>query len=312
MGSRVFTISGQLKLFHGKPYRFNYKDVCFTVKDLVRNGDAWDRGVKQIVAYPDSDLFSVLKPNGFINQIQDLVECQRWKDNKIKVDGKWYDNEGYYLKDAEEAETDQLLLDSSCERSECELEGKLKAIDKVAQNAYDYLWLIAIVGFMGEKQQSSSLSYDSLACMMIANAWEILNEHTELKVHERMLSDCIEFLIEESKEYMDEELTWSSSKDDVFNAIKDYPMAGIFEDTVDELVETAPYNILKAWIQYDNNQELIIQSNVYKNACLYAIHSKKVDSYIEVNPKWTYYLCFDHFGLMRYLKEHLISYLQKR
>ena len=52
---------------------------------------------------------------------------------------------------------------------------------------------------------------------------------------------------------MDEELTWSSSKDDVFNAIKDYPMAGIFEDTVDELVETAPYNILKAWIQYDNN-----------------------------------------------------------
>ena len=86
-----------------------------------------------------------------VEQIQDLVECQRWKDNKIKVDGKWYDNEGYYLKDAEEAETDQLLLDSSCERSECELEGKLKAIDKVAQNAYDYLWLIAIVGFMGEK-----------------------------------------------------------------------------------------------------------------------------------------------------------------
>ena len=85
---------------------------------------------------------------------------------------------------------------------------------------------------------------------MIANAWEILNEHPELRVHERMLSDCIEFLIEESKEYMDEELTWSSSKDDVFNAIKDYPMAGIFEDTVDELVETAPYNILKAWIQY--------------------------------------------------------------
>lgn len=87
LGTRVFTISGQLKLFHGKPYRFNYKDVCFTVKDLVRNGDAWDRGVKQIVAYPDSDLFSVLKPNGFINQIQDLVECQRWEDNKIKVDG---------------------------------------------------------------------------------------------------------------------------------------------------------------------------------------------------------------------------------
>ena len=114
---------------------------------------------------------------------------------------------------------------------------------------------------------------------------EILNEHPELRVHERMLSDCIEFLIDESKEYMDEELTWSSFKDDVFNAIKDYPMAGILEDTMDELVETAPYNILKAWIQYDNNQELIIQSNVYKNACLYVIHSKKVDSYIEVNPK---------------------------
>lgn len=307
LGSRVFTISGQLKLFHGKPYRFNYKDVCFTVKDLVRNGDAWDRGVKQIVAYPDSDLFSVLKPNGFINQIQDLVECQRWEDNKIKVDGKWYDNEGYYLNDAEEAETDQLLLDSSCESSECELEGKLKAFDKVAQNAYDYLWLISIVEFMGEKQQSSSLSYDSIACMMIANAWEILNAHPELRVHEWMLSECIEFLIEESKEYMDEELTWSSSKDDVFDAIKDYPMAGIFEDTVEELVESAPYNILKAWIKSEDKQELIVQSNDYKNACLYAILPRKIDPYIEINPKLTNYLLLDHVDIIKYLIEYLIA-----
>lgn len=308
MGTRVFTISGQLKLFHGKPYRFNYKDVCFTVKDLVRNGDAWDRGVKQIVAYPDSDLFSVLKPNGFINQIQDLVECQRWEDNKIKVDGKWYDNEGYYLNDAEEAETDQLLLDSSCESSECELGGKLKALDKVAQNAYDYLWLISIVEFMGEKQQSSSLSYDSIACMMIANAWEMLNVHPELRVHERMLSGCIEFLIEESKEYMNEELAWSSSKDDVFDAIKDYPMAGIFEDTVEELVESAPYNVLKAWIKSEDKQELIVQSNDYKNACLYAIHTRKIDPYIEINPVWTNYLLLDCADIIKYLIEHLTAF----
>ena len=159
---------------------------------------------------------------------------------------------------------------------------------------------------MGEKQQCPSLSYDYLACMMIANAWEILNEHPELKEQEKELVDCINFLIEESKDYMDVALDWSSSKDVVYEAIKDYPMAGVFEDTVEELVESAPYNVLKAWIPTEDRQEMVLQSNAFHNACLYAIHPRKVDPYIEVNPNWTRSLFFEHTNLVDFLKRHYV------
>lgn len=304
-GERIFSVNGQLKVFHGKVYRFNYKGVCFTVKDLVRHGNNWDKGVKKIVAYPEADLYQVLDPIGFINQIEDVVEYPQWENNRILVDGKWYDFEGYYIMDADKAEkTTENHVDTY--PAEYTPKGKLKAIDKVAQSSYDYLWLIAIADFMGEKQQCPSLSYDYLACMMIANAWEILNEHPELKEQEKELVDCINFLIEESKDYMDVALDWSSSKDVVYEAIKDYPMAGVFEDTVEELVESAPYNVLKAWIPTEDRQEMVLQSNAFHNACLYAIHPRKVDPYIEVNPNWTRSLFFEHTNLVDFLKRHYV------
>lgn len=304
-GERIFSVNGQLKVFHGKVYRFNYKGVCFTVKDLVRHGKNWDKGVKKIVAYPEADLYQILDPIGFINQIEDVVEYPQWENNRILVDGKWYDFEGYYIMDADKAEkTTENHVDTY--PAEYTPKGKLKAIDKVAQSSYDYLWLIAIADFMGEKQQCPSLSYDYLACMMIANAWEILNEHPELKEQEKELVDCINFLIEESKDYMDVALDWSSSKDVVYEAINDYPMAGVFEDTVEELVESAPYNVLKAWIPTEDRQEMVLQSNAFHNACLYAIHPRKVDPYIEVNPNWTRSLFFEHTNLVDFLKRHYV------
>ena len=159
---------------------------------------------------------------------------------------------------------------------------------------------------MGEKQQFPSLSYDYLACMMIANAWEILNEHSELKEQEEELTDCIDFLIEESKDYMEVSLDWSSPKGVVYEAIKDYPMTGIFEDTVEELIKSAPYNVLKAWIPTEDRQEMVIQSNTFHNACLYAIHPRKVDPYIEVNPNWTRSLFSEHTNLVDFLKRHYV------
>ena len=54
---------------------------------------------------------------------------------------------------------------------------------------------------------------------------------------------------------MSEILTWNSSKKEIFNAIKDYPMADVFEDTVDMLTENATYNVLKAWIKDEDVDE---------------------------------------------------------
>ena len=306
-GKRILSVNGQLKVFHGKVYCFNHKGVCFTVKDLVRHGENWNKGVKKIVAYSETDLYQVLDTNGFINQIEDVIEYPQWENNRILVDGKWYDFEGYYIEAADyqkvEEKSEEQELSSSTEYTP---KGKLKFIDIVAQSSYDYLWLIAIADFMGEKQQFPSLSYDYLACMMIANAWEILNEHSELKEQEEELTDCIDFLIEESKDYMEVSLDWSSPKGVVYEAIKDYPMTGIFEDTVEELIKSAPYNVLKAWIPTEDRQEMVIQSNTFHNACLYAIHPRKVDPYIEVNPNWTRSLFSEHTNLVDFLKRHYV------
>ena len=310
-GERIFSVNGQLKVFHGKVYRFNHKGVCFTVKDLVRHGRNWNKGVKKIVAYSEADLYQILDPNGFINQIEDVIECSQWENNRILVDGKWYDYEGYYIKDADHSKVEGTTEGQDVTYlPEYTPKGKLKEIDKVAQNSYDYLWLIAIADFMGEKQQFPSLSYDYLACMMIANAWEILNEYPELKEQEEKLSDCINFLIEESKDYMDVALDWSSAKDVVYNAIKDYPMAGVFEDTVEALIESAPYNVLKAWIPTKDRREMVLLSNAFHNACLYAIHPRKVDPNIEVNPNWTRSLFFEHTKLIDFLKRHYVLMLK--
>lgn len=306
-GERIFSVDGQLKVFHGKVYRFNHKGVCFTVKDLVRHGENWNKGVKKIIAYSGTDLYQVLDPNGFINQIEDVIEYPQWENNRILVDGKWYDFDGYYIEAADYQKVEEKSEEQEFSSlTEYTPKGKLKFIDIVAQSSYDYLWLIAIADFMGEKQQSPSLSYDYLACMMIANAWEILNEHSELKEQEEELTDCIDFLIEESKDYMEVSLDWSSPKGVVYEAIKDYPMEGIFEDTVDELVKSAPYNVLKAWIPTEDRQEMVIQSNTFHNACLYAIHPRKVDPYIEVNPNWTRSLFSEHTNLVNFLKRHYV------
>ena len=59
MGERVYSTTGKLKIFHGKVYRFNYKEMCFTVKDIVRdeNGN-WEKGTKKLVAYSDTDFLT--------------------------------------------------------------------------------------------------------------------------------------------------------------------------------------------------------------------------------------------------------------
>lgn len=315
-GERVYSTTGKLKIFHGKVYRFNYKEMCFTVKDIKRTPYGWDKGTKKLVAYSDSDLYPHLDKYQFIDQIEDFIEVEQIQFNKMSVDGKWYgfdgDCVGVNTSAVKSLETESDNDKDVAPRLSANYvpKGKLKAVGEIVESSYDYLWLLAIIVFMGEKQHSSSLSYDELACMMIANAWELLAQNPSLKYKETTLADCIEFLIEESKEYMDVELDWNTSKEEVYEAIKDYPMAGVFEESVDEMLENAPYNILKAWIKEEDERDLVMFSIEYKNACLYALHPRKIDPYIEINPNWKKSLFFEHVDLMQYFKNKYIDYLR--
>lgn len=187
--------------------------------------------------------------------------------------------------------------------------GMLKKISEVAEESYDFLLTMAVIEFMQFVPQPAIITFDRLACMMIAVAWEIFGEDEDAREKDELMSGCIQFLINESKEGMNNTLTWHSSRKDVFNAIKDYPMANVFEETVDTMVEYAPYDVLKAWINEEDNDAIVRNSNTPSATCLYAIHPMKRNPYIEVKQGWMRYLYNEHDSLMAYFKRLYIEFL---
>lgn len=313
-GERVYTTDGKFKVFHGKLYRFNYKEgICFTVKDMVRTDGIWDKGSKKIVSYSQTDLFPLLDRCNYLTQIEDLQEGASMELNKIRVDGKWYDFDGNLIGAATEPLYDIMCEEEykdNMEKSVFVPKGKLNTISNVLHESYDYLWLMAIVDLWNIDRYSATLSFDELSCMMIAEVWELLYEHPELKKANESLVACIDYLIEESKENMEQDLSWSTSKELVFAEIKNYPMGGIFEDIADELIVNAPLNVLHIWIDVTDKRDLVLHSANFVNNCLYSIHLKKFDSCIEVNPVWRNYLAKEHMNIVNYIKNRYKDFLK--
>ena len=311
-GERVYSTDGKFKVFHGKLYRFNYKNgICFTVKDMVQTDGVWDKGSKQIVSYSQTDLFPLLDRCNYLTQIEDLREGASMELNKIRVDGKWYDFDGNLIGVATEPLLDAIGDISDCNQNGIFIpKGNLGEISKVLCHSYDYLWLMAIINLMVDSGYSTKLSFDELACMMIAEAWALFNKYPELKATHQSLVECIDYLIGESKENSNIELSWSDSRELVFAEIKNYPIGGVFEDVVDELVEKAPQNVLHLWIDEAEVRDLVLHSANYVNKCLYSLHLKKFDSYIEVNPIWRNYLAKEHLSVLDYIKKCYIDFLK--
>lgn len=313
-GDKVFSAEGKIIRFNEKLYRLNLKKECFTIKDLKYDGSVWMRGDKKIVAYPLSALYCIIDNEvKYENMIQDIADNQLFADCKVKVGGVWYDNNGDIIDHESEMSSANLLniLNSNLDDIYTFVpKGKLKKISEVAEESYDFLLAMAVVEFMQFTPQPIIITFDRLACMMIAIAWEILGEDEEARVKEKELRECIEFLMKESKEEMSEILTWNSSKKEIFIAIKDYPMADVFEDTVDMLTENAPYNVLKAWINDENVDEIVRNSKMPSSTCLYAIHPMKRNPYIEIKQGWMRYLRNEYDSLMSYFKRLYIDYLE--
>jgi len=237
--------------------------------------------------------------------------------NRIRVGGKWYDFSGDYVEEATEdlpepQEIDghqSILQKMSIVNPSFAPKGNLKNLGEQADHYYDYLWTMGIINFCEDRHNSKSISYDELACKMIALAWEIFNENQSLKEKDPILSDCINFLIDESTDNMDMQLDWTSTKEQIYSVIKDFPMSGAFEDAVDALLESSPVAVLKHWIKTDDYQELVINSADFFNSALYSLHPRKIDPYIEINPKWKNYLYDENVNLLMYFRAKFVNCL---
>ena len=94
----VFSTTGSLKIFHGKPYRFNYKSGFFTVKAIEFNGRYWHKGGKLLVANSTSDLYRKMELIDCSDEdIDDFFERPTIEENRIKFMGDWYDFRGELL-----------------------------------------------------------------------------------------------------------------------------------------------------------------------------------------------------------------------
>ena len=309
-GQKIFQDDGKLKFIQGKLYRFNLKSRVFTVKDMQLEGTIWIKNKKKIVADNQSSLYRVIDMAvDYIDNVEDIVDKESFSDCQIKVSGEWFNYLGEPVSSLQEDSEDMLISRFNSSYTDIFVpKGKLKSISKIATTSYDFLLVMAITEFMQFTPQPSIITFDKAACMMIAIAWEILNFYGEVKNKEDLLQ-CIEFLIEESKEEMDGKLSWNSTRKEVFNAIKDYPMSGTFEDTVDMLLEKAPWEVLRAWIQEEDDAQLSVRSNDDSTACLYAIHPMKRDPYFEVKTGWKRYLYTEHDSLMKYYTNQYLEFL---
>ncbi|MBP3755938.1 MAG: hypothetical protein J6I61_01485, partial [Prevotella sp.] len=307
----VFSADGKLKRIGDKLYRLNLKNECFTIKDMQFDGSVWVRGRKKIVAYPGSALYDEMGGDvRYERLVEEIVDTANFFDCRVKVSGRWYNNDGELIIEGQEEDTNKYVKSSIDEIATFVPKGKLRCVGDVAEESYDFLLAMAVVEFMQFTPQPDIITFDRLACMMIAIAWEILGDNAQARDKEEGLCECIQFLMDESKEAMSDVLTWSSSKKDVFNSIKDYPMAGVFEDTVDNLTEDAPYHVLNAWLKVDEKEEIERESNTPSSTCLYAIHPMKRNPYIEVKQGWMRYLHKEHDSLINYFRGLYLDYLE--
>ena len=331
---KIYSSSGRLKMVGSKPYRVYLTYSHITINSLDRNSDGnFTTGERIIDAKSNSPFFKVFNDYDRIDLIQKVDTIYNDGADEILFDGTWYYSDGEI--DTSRPQKDNFINSESNTSSIVEDEqstdqdnpadvyvspegkgldeeddiletykpkGKLSKIKDYTNSPYDYLWLMSILDYTGEDTPQSSISMDELAIYMIANAWEANSIYPGTIDKLPDVKKCIEFYISESKSYMDKPLDWNSSKELILSEIMDYPIGDEVEDVMDKLVSAAPYRVDNTWIKTDNMMDLVEMSKEFYGRCLYGIHLRKHDSFIQINPGWIWNLHREHDQLIRYYR----------
>lgn len=172
--------------------------------------------------------------------------------------------------------------------------GQLKNLATFVKDYKDVLWLISLIDIIERERLSESFTLEQIASMEIANMWEILRQNPSID-SEGLFTRCIDFLSTELN------LSKDASCKEVYKAIKDFPISGEYEELVDIISESSHFNLLKAWIDEEEEDILEEKSKVFSNSCLYSISSSRYETTIKPNPSWRYYLINNRKELKHYL-----------
>lgn len=328
LNEKIYSSNGRLILLGTQPYRIYLSYSHLAVNSLDRDDDGvFTTGDRIIDAKYNTPLYKAFKDYEKINLIQNVETLSFNGNNAILFDGNWYNGNGMMETDRhnnkEHVEISSDIFDNEQPAVTLELpittdddegikddileiyqpKGRIKKIKDYVKSPYDYLWMMAIIDMMGDERPQSSISIDTLALLMIANAWETNCMYPDTVEKVPDIKKCIEFYITESKEYMDQPLDWNSPKELVFSQIKDYPIGDDIEDVIDNIVKEPLFLIDNVWIQTDNMMDLVELSKEFYGRCLYGIHLRKHDSFIRMNPGWIWNLHNEHDLMLRYFRE---------
>lgn len=328
LNEKIYSSNGRLILLETQPYRIYLSYSHLTVNSLDRDYDGvFTTGYRIIDAKYNTPLYKAFNDYERINLIQDVETLSLNGNNAILFDGRWYDEDGMIETDRQDNKEQEEIISNTSDKNQptttlelpdiaeddkefkddileiYEPKGKIRKIKDYVKSPYDYLWMMSIVDMMGEERPQSSISIDTLALLMIVNAWETSQLYPSTIDGVPDIKKCIEFYIAESKEYMEQPLDWNSPKELVFSQIKDYPIGDDIEDVIDNIVKEPMLLIDNVWIQTDNMMDLVELSKEFYGRCLYGIHLRKHDSFIQMNPGWIWNLHNEHDLMLRYFRE---------
>lgn len=308
-GEPVYSSNGNIIIIEEKPYRFYKTYSAISINEINQTDDkTFFSGIRLINANHHTPLFKTIENLGE-NAVFEAIKIDETSNEVyVKINSSWFGSKGYIAANSgENIVVNKPVSIELIDAKEYRPKGQLPKIMNVADSSYDYLWILAIVDLCRDENTTNIILLDDLSCMMIAEAWEIFHNFPEVIKEEGSLNDCIEYLIEESQ-YVSP-LYHHSSKELVYSVIRNLPIAGVFEDVVDELVISSPITILKAWFNSSNEAVLIEHSLAFNNSCLYALHMRKKDPYIEINSSWIKYLRNEHDNLHLYFVQKYIDFV---
>ena len=166
---------------------------------------------------------------------------------------------------------------------------------------YKYYWFVAILD-IAVKEQRRQISFWKIIVGMIAEAW--------YPIHYFRLSfgksdSLYNQIIELQKEL---NIPIDASKKDIKEQILNNLDTPKIKSLLRVFTLNVPYRFLSPWISYTKDSDVIAQSQLFTNDCIYAIN----DGTIEINAKWEQYLNDNYLILRDFTFWNLTVFLQKR
>lgn len=166
---------------------------------------------------------------------------------------------------------------------------------------YKFYWFLSILELL-VKNGNRKLSLWEIIAGMIAEAWYPvhyfkLSFGKSDSLYEQIIAIQRELNIpiDASKDFIKKQLLQNIDNNGIKGLLRIFSLH-------------VPYRFLSPWITYTTNSDVVLQSQMFQNDCLYALNGE----IIEINSKWEHYLIEHYTMLKSFTFWNLTLYLQKR